>query len=168
MITTSHNTSSHTGSTSIGGTVATTGIEASTSHNSTGEAFGVTYNHTLVSSGSLTGQGVQGTNTGSINVNSTHVSAVSETNVTGSIQGSQVAVEGMLNHTEVVTTGSTNVSSTSGGSFGGTATTGSISAGVSGMHTTNVSINAPTSGPQQGSVTVGGGGSVDNGRPPQG
>lgn len=167
-LTTSHNTTSQTGATSIGGAVGAGGIHASTSHNSTGSVLGVSYNHTSASSGSLDGQGLQGTHTGSNSINSTHVSVSGVNNLEGTIEGGQITVGGTVNHTETLAVGSVNVSSTSGGSFGGAISPEHIGVEVSGMLTTNASISAPLINPQQGSVTVGGGGSVELGRPPQG
>lgn len=165
---TSHNTTVHTGGTSIGGSVGTTGVHGSSSHNSSGSIFGATYNHTSVSSGSLDGQGVHGGHTGSNSFNSTHVSVSGNTDVEGHFQGGQVTVGGTVNHTETLAVGSVNVSSTSGGSFGGELGPEYVGGEVSGMLVTNASISAPLIGPQQGSVTVGGGGSIGIGRPPQG
>ncbi|EDS37062.1 conserved hypothetical protein [Culex quinquefasciatus] len=158
---TSHNTTVHTGGTSIGGSVGTTGVHGSSSHNSSGSIFGATYNHTSVSSGSLDGQGVHGGHTGSNSFNSTHVSVSGNTDVEGHFQGGQVTVGGTVNHTETLAVGSVNVSSTSGGSFGGELGPEYVGGEVSGMLVTNASISAPLIGPQQGSVTVGGGGSIE-------
>ncbi|KAL9703131.1 hypothetical protein quinque_006649 [Culex quinquefasciatus] len=98
---------------------------------------------------------------------STHVSVSGNTDVEGHFQGGQVTVGGTVNHTETLAVGSVNVSSTSGGSFGGELGPEYVGGEVSGMLVTNASISAPLIGPQQGSVTVGGGGSIGIGRPPQ-